>query len=546
MLETERTFSALSEEFVEVSLHHDPVAATRAGVHDYDEQLPDHSPAGLRARAAWLRDIDQRLVASVPWEELAIGPRVEFAFLRSLIAVERAALEELHPQNSNPALAPAVALEGIYLLATRPFAPLAERKEALLARLMAIPAYLEGACRSIERMSAPGLAAARALDLGGPSYVDQVVRDLKRSFPGEAERIEHAGARARVGFLQYQEYLEQDLRGKTEAPFACGERWLNQLIERRHLLSMDSNYIESDARQRMEELEHELEQEATRLDASKPWREQVDDARQQHPEPLRLREAYEAEVARALHFVKERTPFTIPPGSLAILDTPDHLRPILPFAGHDLPSPLESERTGFLLVTPVDLGPYGDALDQVLAGHCNLCISLLVARDTWPGRHLQACAAMVEGSRLRHLAASPLTRDGWALEAEQFMLEAGFFLDPRARLFVLRDRLEAAVSAYIDVGIHARSMSLEQAEGLLIERADALPASAHAIVMRTALEPSDGLCALVGSELIGELRVEWQRGMRAFDPALFNGELLRIGMLPLFLVREELKERLPI
>jgi len=546
MLETERAFSALSEEFVEVSLHHDPVAATRAGVHDYDAQFPDHSPAGLRARAAWLRDIEQRLVTSVPWEELAIGPRVEYAFLRSLIAVERAALEELRPQNSNPALAPAVALEGVYLLATRPFAPLAERKEALLARLMAIPAYLEGARRSLEQVSAPGLAAARALDLGGPSYVDQVVRDLKRSFPGEAERIEHAGARARVGFLQYQEDLEQDLRGKEPAPFACGERWLNQLIERRHLLSMDSNYIESDARHRMEELERELDQEAARLDASQPWRQQVDDARQQHPEPLRLREAYEAEVARALHFVKERAPFTMPPGGLAILDTPDHLRPILPFAGHDLPSPLESERTGFLLVTPVELSPHGDALDQALAGHCELCISLRVARDTWPGRHLQACAAMVEGSRLRHLAASPLTRDGWALEAEQFMLDAGFFLDPRARLFVLRDRLEAAASAFIDVGIHAGGMSLEQAEGLLIERADALPAAAHAIVRRVALEPSDGLCAMVGSELIGELREEWKRGMRVFDAALFNAELLRIGMLPLFLVREELKERLPI
>ena len=546
MLETERAFSALSEEYVEVSLHHDPVAATRAGVHDYDEQFPDHSPAGLRARAAWLRDIDQRLVASVPWEELAIAPRVEFAFLRSLIAVERAALEELHPQSSNPALAPAVALEGVYLLATRPFAPLAERKEALLARLMAIPAYLEGACRSLEQVSAPGLDAARALDLGGPSYVDQVVRDLRRSFPGEAERIEHAGARARVGFLQYQEYLDQEVRSKGEAPFPSGERWLNQLIERRHLLSMDSTYIESDARQRMEDLEKELRAEATRLDAAKPWRQHVEEARGQHPEPLRLREAYEAEVARALHFVKEKSGFAIPPGGLAILDTPDHLRPILPFAGHDLPSPLETERTGFLLVTPVDLGPYGDALDQALAGHCDLGISLLVARDTWPGRHLQACTAMAEGSRLRHLATSPLTRDGWALHAEQFMLDAGFFLDPRARLFVLRDRLEAAATAFIDVGLHARSMSLEQAEGLLIERAMTLPPAAHAFVRRIALEPSSGLCAMIGSELIGELREEWRRGMRVFDAGLFNSELLRIGMLPLFLVREELKERLPI
>ena len=41
MIETSRSFRALREEFVEVTLRHDPVAATMAGIHDYDHQLPD-------------------------------------------------------------------------------------------------------------------------------------------------------------------------------------------------------------------------------------------------------------------------------------------------------------------------------------------------------------------------------------------------------------------------------------------------------------------------------------------------------------------------
>src|SRR5215475_2482974 len=70
MIETIRTFTALSEEFVELFMKHHPVAATEAGIHDYDHLMPDDSPDGLKARAAWLRDLDQRLVASVPWDEL--------------------------------------------------------------------------------------------------------------------------------------------------------------------------------------------------------------------------------------------------------------------------------------------------------------------------------------------------------------------------------------------------------------------------------------------------------------------------------------------
>src|SRR5689334_25425335 len=119
MLETIRTFTALSEEFVELFMKHHPVAATEAGIHDYDHLLPDDSPDGLRARAAWLRDLDQRLVASVPWEELPLEPRIDFALLRSRIAALRADLEEIRVHSRNPLMYPQTALDGIFLLVAR-------------------------------------------------------------------------------------------------------------------------------------------------------------------------------------------------------------------------------------------------------------------------------------------------------------------------------------------------------------------------------------------------------------------------------------------
>mgnify|MGYP003340097529 CR=1 FL=1 len=115
MIETVRTFTALSEEFVELSMQHDPVAATGAGIHDYDATLPDDSPEGLAARAAWLRDLDQRLVASVPWDELPAATRVDFALLRSRIASQRADLEEIHVPQRTPALFLRRAFLGVHI-----------------------------------------------------------------------------------------------------------------------------------------------------------------------------------------------------------------------------------------------------------------------------------------------------------------------------------------------------------------------------------------------------------------------------------------------
>ena len=36
MIESVRQFGALREEFVEITLRHNPVAATMVGIHDYD------------------------------------------------------------------------------------------------------------------------------------------------------------------------------------------------------------------------------------------------------------------------------------------------------------------------------------------------------------------------------------------------------------------------------------------------------------------------------------------------------------------------------
>ena len=48
MIENVRQFGALREEFVEVTLRHNPVAATMAGIHDYDALLPNDTPDGCR------------------------------------------------------------------------------------------------------------------------------------------------------------------------------------------------------------------------------------------------------------------------------------------------------------------------------------------------------------------------------------------------------------------------------------------------------------------------------------------------------------------
>ncbi len=543
MLDTEKTFASLSEEYVEVSLRQDPVAATFAGIHDYDHQMPDHSPDGLRERGAWLRDFDQRLVASVPWEELPTSLRVDFALLRSRLSVARAEIEELKVLARNPVRALETALYGIFLLAARPFAPIEERKEPLLARLMGLPDYLEGSRASLGQPSALALEVALEIAASGPLYVDEVVRDLVRRFPGEAERIEHAGSRARVGFLEHAHALERDVRPRATSPFAIGTRWFDWRLEHQHLVGLRAADLDAFGREAVARTREELELEARSLDPRRSWQELIAEAETRHPEPIRVREAYRSEVERAIAFIAGKRLMPIPDSPLEVMDTPVFERPSTPYVGYLPPGAFDDVQTGWFYVTPVDLGRARDG--ESLGAHCNAAVTLGTVHEGYPGHHLQVSTANRNGSRLRRLADSDLLIEGWALYCEDLMHEQGFASDPSSRLYQLRDLLWRACRVVVDVGLQTGVLSVPQAVEYLVENARLDRAGAEIEARRYALTPTQPMSYLLGKTLLLELRDETRRRLGGrFDLHDFHAALLASGSVPPALIREELAGRL--
>ncbi|HEY2955508.1 MAG TPA: DUF885 domain-containing protein [Candidatus Eisenbacteria bacterium] len=545
MIETLKAFGALREEFVELSLRHNPVAATLAGIHDYDGILPDDSPDGVLKRAAWLRDFDQRLAVAVPWEKLPAEQRVDFALLRSKLAAMRADLEEIRVHERNPSLFPETALNGIFLLMARPFAPLEERKEMILSRLMEVGDYLIAARLNLKTVPPIFRDTAIEVTTSAPGFVDGVAGELIRSFPDEAERIEHAASRARVGFIQYQEFLDRDLKGKLGGSFAIGERWMNYKLEREHMLSLDCRSLEELGREHVARTRATLEAEARRIDPARSWQEQVTEGKKRHPESRRLREAYVAEVERARRFVEQKRIAPMVDSPLEIIDTPVFERPTTPYAAYLSPAPFDHDQTGYFYVTPVDLSRPKEEQAQQLEGHNALALPLTVVHEAFPGHHLQLSHSNRGGSRLRRLADSALLAEGWALYCEELMVEQGYHADPLTRLFQLKDLLWRACRIVIDVGLHTGSMSFGQAVDYLVAEALLERVNAVTEVRRYAATPTQPMSYLVGKLQLLELREEAKRrlgsGFTFYD---FHAAVLASGSVPPSLLRQEIWERL--
>jgi hypothetical protein len=534
MIETIRTFTALSEEFVELFMKHHPVAATEAGIHDYDHLMPDDSPDGLKGRAAWLRDLDQRLVAAVPWEELPLEPRVDFALLRSRIAALRADLEEVKVPQKNPALYLERAFDAVHILLARSFAPLDERKEAAVARLMAIPEYLESVKPNLQQVPPVLLSASLEMAAHGPTFVDEVVRTLLRQFPGEAERLEHAGNRARSGVLKFHDWMERDLKPRSGGTFAIGERWMNYKLEREHMVPYTCTELERVGREHVAHAHVLLEDEARRHDAKRSWRQLIDEGRRRTPEANWLREAYVAEMDRARRFVQERRIAPLPVGEkLEILDTPVFERALRPFAVYRGPAPFDADPAGVFYITPIDIRRPKDEQAAQLGAHCSPELPIISLHEGYPGHHLQFTHANKAATRLRRIVHSEVFAEGWAFYCEELMWEQGYFTaDPLTRLFQLRDLLFRACRVVLDASLHSGRMSPEQAVDYLVDEAMLTPPAATAEVKRYCMTPTQPMSYLVG-----------KLGAR-FNLHDFHAALLASGTIPPALVREELWPRL--
>jgi hypothetical protein len=549
MLETIRTFTALSEEFVELFMKHHPVAATEAGIHDYDSLMPDDTPDGQKARAVWLRDLDQRLVASVPWDELPLEPRVDFALLRSRIAALKAELEEIKVGQKNPALYLDRAFHAVHLLLARSFAPLDERKEAAVARLIAIPEYLDAVKPNLEVVPPVLLESSLELAALGPTFVDDVVRTLLRQFPGEAERLEHAGNRARAGFLRFRDWMEKELRPRAAGTFAIGERWINYKLEREHMVPYNCAELERVGREHVAHAQVLLEDEALRLDPRRDWRELIAQGRQRTPEANWLREAYVAELDRAKRFVAERRIAPLPPGDrLEVVDTPVFERSLRPHAAYQAPAPFDADPAGVFQVTPVDIRRGKEEQAAQLAEHCTPALPIVALHEGYPGHHLQLSHANRAATRLRRIVHSDVFAEGWALYCEELMWEQGYFTaDPLTRLFQLRDLLFRACRVVVDMALHSGRMTPEQAADYLAAEVMLDPALAASEVKRYCMTPTQPSSYLLGKIQILELRAEAQRKLGArFNLHDFHAALLASGTIPLALVREELWPRLGV
>jgi uncharacterized protein (DUF885 family) len=491
-------FGGRVDAFLDEFFHLYPVSATAMGMHAADGEWPDLSAEGRAARVAFADrwELELRGFADA---DLTPDERIDRDLLRSEVAALRFDETELR-EDAWDALGYVYLLGGgIFPLLARDFAPLATRLSSAASRLEGVRAALLGARHDLGSM--PGRPPSRL-------HTEMAIKQL----PGIMALVEDAVAQAEAASDQPEiaQLLPRLRSACAEAvdAIAAFDRFLSDLHTRstgegrlgaelyaaklRHTFRSDltAQTIMAQARVEYDAVRGEMIRIAREIWAQWVPGEPLPTAAtagSQDAADSRTVSAVTAAIGRAHHpaadlveycresyrgiveFCRSHDVITVPDEPLEIDWTPPFLRE---FAGAmlDSPGPLDKGQKTFYFMTPPPNDWTPEQVDSYLAEENDRQIDLTTIHEGTPGHYLQLVYSNRCPSIVRAVFGSGVFIEGWAVYVTQVMMDLGFKADdPALMLIHWKFYLRAITNAMIDIGIHAGSMTEQEAMDLMVK-----------------------------------------------------------------------------
>ena len=503
-----------------------PEVAVDAGVAGYANLLKPYGDDELGA----LKVLNEKLISSLDelnQDSLSQDQQIDLQLMRSaaVLQLEAAAYRDwrlCEPSRFLP-------VHAIYQLTIH---DVEDKETAIRERLTAIPAHLRGARSWLdmapETIPLIWLESAVSEAEGGAVFFRELKQHPEINSYRVSEELEHAAH----ALEEFASYLKNNLATKAQGNFACGREYFDLILQERHFLNINADELYQFGEKLFNETEKELKQVTQDLQGDDDVDRLMKKIQQQHPKKEHVLDEYRKQMLAARKFVEEHDVVSMPgKEDLKVIETPGFLQHQIPFAAYYEPSPADVNQQGYYYVTPAKT-------EDELGEHNNIGLKHTCVHEAWPGHHLQFVKANIKptSSTLpRLLNASATLYEGWALYCEQLMHELGFITEPESRFVLLKDRLWRALRIMIDVGIHTRDLSLDDAASIMQEKLGFSHSQAMGDLTWYTHAPGVPMGYATGWALINNLKKQEQEKAR-FNLKVFHDTLLSSGSIALSLV----------
>jgi hypothetical protein len=520
----------LCRSYLDLKYHFDPASASAAGLVSQDGRVGSFDGESVRTHVAALRSLTGAVEELEPDE---LHDEIDRSALLGEMRTTIFRLEHERPHLRNPGFWLSHLLQGLYALLSRHEPDFPSRVPAVLARLEAAPAFLDQARETLDHPPPVFVDTTLSMLGGGGQLIAEMVAAFASAAPGVADPLKQAGQSALQALVAFGTALRHDIEPSSDPQsFAIGEDQFTRRLQHEHALMASGPELWRYGMRLQEEVTAEIVALAGRVD-QRPWREVVDELRNDAPPVEQLLTSYRQEIDRATNFVLEYDLVTMPDAPLDVVPTPAFLAALVPFAAYEPPPIYLADRTGRFYVTAPDPSLPPEIFAQQRRGHCRHGIPAMVSHEAYPGHHLQLVTAQGLSSEVRRHIWTPVMVEGWALYSEQLMNEKEYYAGDEARLFQLVNLLWRAVRIVLDVGLQTRGMTPAEAVEYMVEHLPIERSSAEAEVRRYCAWPTYQLCYAVGRRELLRLRDAYmEREGSAYRARRFHDELMSYGGLP--------------
>jgi uncharacterized protein (DUF885 family) len=544
-MDPEKTFYQQAEAWLERLLELNPVAATQLGDHRWDDRLSDTSLVAIESQNQEIRTALAGFEA-MDAAGFRLAARIDHTLLVQILKSFVRQHEKIQGHRRNPSGYLDEALGGVFVLIIKEFAPLSQRLASALGRVREIPRVLADAQKNLDPESVPPVWAQTTIEQANqavglfagllPALAAEISPDLQQGLAA-------AGQEAAQAVRAYVHFLEDEVVPRAEGDFAVGRDLFDELLREEHIVDYDANQLLETGWEQLRQTRAEMEAVAHEIDPDRTVQEVLEEAKADHPSADGVLDAYREAMDAARTFVIDHNIVTIPEGeSLRIIETPDYLRPIIPYAAYMQPGILEEEQKGIFVVTPVDTDSPPEAQEQKLKGHNWAKLPVVALHEAYPGHHLQLVWANLQETIPRRMGSflATLFIEGWAFYCEEMMEQVGYISAPIQRLGRLADQLWRAARIILDVSLHTKGMTIDEAVDFLVNESQLEPDNALAEVRRYTQTPTQPQSYLMGKLQIVKLIEEYRQAHPDATLRQVHDSILGCGSLPPKLMRQQL------
>ncbi len=536
----DKSFETLCRQYEKFVFKSFPTYGTYMGLEQYDSMLSNPTPQFFRKYQSKLEDYYTKFRA-IPAAKLNLDNRVDRSLALNLLELEIDELKNRPEWKRSPSMYFQEVMYGNYVILTRGGEDLIKRADGIIARTEGLSKQLELGKKNLENPPALYTESAIMSAHGAKFFFDSTLRTFAGNLDSKRSKRLFKACDAAVRSLDsYIEWLQKELLPKSKGEWRAGKSRFNKRLKKYHEVPFDSDSLYKLGDKVFKSPISQMTKLAKEIDKSKSWEAIVAELKTDHPSNAALVGYYAKEMQRARQFVKSRDLVSFPPSEvIKVIETPDFAKPLIPYAAYLMPGLYEKEQIGIFWVTTVSKGTPRDRAKEQLEGHSKYGIVVTALHEAYPGHHLQLTRANMKNRIWRHMHHTSVFAEGWALYCEEMMYEQGFYADPRVRLLQLKDQLWRACRVMIDVSLHTRGMSANEAVDFLVEKAHLERPNAEVEVRRYCMSPTQPMSYILGKHLVLDLRDRLKKKLgRNFNLKAFHDALIDHGTIPVSRVEE--------